>query len=84
MLAAAAAPAIVRIGSLMPVKAPSGLWVPDAALSDSLLTISDITNEALMILANSLNFARSMNRQYDMPFASQGAIQIRRPARFVV
>ena len=42
-------------------------------MSNQLLTISMITNEALRVLINNCVFARSINRQYDDRFAIEGA-----------
>jgi hypothetical protein len=58
-------------------------------MSNSLLTISMITKEALRILRNNLAFAKGVNRQYDDSFANAGAkigsvINIRKPVRFNV
>jgi hypothetical protein len=55
---------------------------------NTLLTISMITNEALMVLENELTFASEVNREYDDRFAVVGAkignvVNARRPARFV-
>ena len=57
-------------------------------MSNTMLTISDITNESLMILENELVVADKVNREYDDRFAVDGAkigytINVRRPARFV-
>lgn len=54
---------------------------------NTLLTISDITNEALMILENELVLADKVNREYDDRFGIDGAkigytTNVRRPARF--
>lgn len=56
-------------------------------MSNTLLNISDITNEGLMILENELQFANRVNREYDDKFGVDGAkigytINVRRPARF--
>jgi hypothetical protein len=56
-------------------------------MSNTLLTISDITNESLMILENELVLADKVNREYDDRFGVDGAkigytINVRRPARF--
>ncbi|NIE67470.1 P22 phage major capsid protein family protein [Burkholderia sp. Ax-1719] len=56
-------------------------------MSNTLLTISDITNEALMVLENELTFTDKVNREYDDKFAIPGAkigytVNVRRPARF--
>jgi len=57
-------------------------------MANNLLTISKITNEALMVLENSLVFASQVNREYDDQFAVAGAkigdtVNVRRPARFI-
>ena len=56
-------------------------------MSNTLLTISDITNEGLMILENELVLADKVNREYDDRFGVDGAkigytINVRKPARF--
>jgi hypothetical protein len=56
--------------------------------TNTLLTISMITNEALMVLSNETVFASQVNRSYDSQFAIAGAkigdvVNVRRPARFV-
>lgn len=56
-------------------------------MSNTLLTISDITNESLMILENELVLANKINREYDDRFGVDGAkigytTNVRRPARF--
>jgi uncharacterized protein YggL (DUF469 family) len=56
--------------------------------TNTLLTISDITNEALRVLINNCVFARSINRQYDNRFAIEGAkigttTNLRLPPRYV-
>lgn len=58
-------------------------------MSNSLLTISQITKESLRELKNQLGFAKGVNRQYDDKFAVAGAkigsvINIRKPQRFTV
>jgi len=55
-------------------------------MSNTLLTTSQITNEALMVLTNMLNFTKKVNRQYDDRFAQSGAkigdtINIRKPIK---
>jgi hypothetical protein len=57
--------------------------------SNTLLTISMITNEALAILENNLTFAKQVNRQYDDQFAKSGAkigntLNIRMPVKYAV
>lgn len=56
-------------------------------MSNTLLTISDITNEALMVLENELTFTDKVNKEYDDKFAIPGAkigytVNVRKPARF--
>lgn len=56
-------------------------------MSNNLLTISDITNESLMILENELTFTDKVNREYDDRFGIDGAkigytVNVRKPARF--
>jgi hypothetical protein len=57
-------------------------------MANTLLTISKITNEALMVLENELTFTSEVNREYDDQFAVAGAkigstVNVRRPARFI-
>ena len=57
-------------------------------MANNLLTISMITNEALMVLENELVFADAITREYDDQFAVTGAkigatLNVRRPARFI-
>jgi hypothetical protein len=42
-------------------------------MSNTLLTISDITNEGLMILENELTIADKINREFDDKFGVDGA-----------
>lgn len=56
-------------------------------MSNNLLTISDITNEGLMLLENNLTLADKINREYDDRFGVDGAkigytVNVRKPARF--
>jgi hypothetical protein len=56
-------------------------------VTNNLLTISYITNEALIILENTLVFADKVNRQYSDEFAVKEAkigatCNVRRPARY--
>lgn len=58
-------------------------------MSNTLLTIADITNEGLMILENELTLSNKINKEYDDRFGMDGAkigytINIRKPARFIV
>ena len=57
-------------------------------MSNNLLTISMITNEALMVLENELTFSSEVMRNYDDQFAITGAkigatLNVRRPGRFI-
>jgi hypothetical protein len=57
-------------------------------MANNLLTISKITNEALMVLENELTFTREVEREYDDQFAVVGAkigntVNVRRPGRFI-
>lgn len=56
--------------------------------TDTLLTISMITNESLMVLENELTFASQVTRTYDDSFGIDGAkigdtLNVRRPPRFI-
>ena len=56
--------------------------------TDTLLTISMITNKALMVLENSLPFTGQVLRTYDDSFGIDGAkvgdtVNVRRPPRFI-
>lgn len=58
-------------------------------MSNTLLNISDITNEGLMILENELTLCDKLNKEYDDRFGLDGAkigytVNIRKPARFTV
>jgi hypothetical protein len=57
-------------------------------MSNNLLTISMITNEALMVLENELTFSNNVDRNYDDQFAVSGAkigatLNVRKPGRFI-
>jgi hypothetical protein len=57
-------------------------------MANNLLTVSKITNEALMVLENDLCFAAEVSRDYDDQFAKTGAkigntVNVRRPGRFL-
>lgn len=57
-------------------------------MSNNLLTISQITNEGLMVLENDLCFAEHVNRQYADQYALSGAkigytVNIRKPPRYI-
>lgn len=56
--------------------------------TDTLLTNTVITNEALMVMENELTFASQVNRKYEDMFGVDGAkigdvVNVRRPPRFV-
>jgi len=57
-------------------------------MSNNLLNISMITEEALMVLENEIVFARQVTREYEDRFGIDGAkigdtINVRRPGRFI-
>lgn len=57
-------------------------------MANTLLTISMITNEALMVLKNSLQFTRYVTRSYDERYGVEGAkigtiLNIRKPPRYI-
>lgn len=58
-------------------------------MANSLLTVTDVTREALRILHQRLNFIATINRQYDDSFAKSGAkigdsLKIRLPNQYTV
>lgn len=92
MLAACAAPAIVRAASLMKV---SGIVIPTdeevfavtrslitiGGNANSLLTPQIIARESLRILEANLTMASKVNRHFDKQFVQVGNLVIRKPAR---
>lgn len=57
-------------------------------MSNTLLTISMITREALRVLENNLSFTKGVNREYDDQFGRSGAkigdtLNIRKPVRYI-
>lgn len=57
-------------------------------MANNLITISQITNEGLMVLENDLCFADHVNRQYADQFALSGAkigytVNVRKPPRYI-
>lgn len=57
-------------------------------MSNTILTISMITNKALAILENELTFTSRVNREYSDQFAVEGAkigdtVNVRKPGRFI-
>ena len=90
MLAAGAAPAIVKAANIMPIftrRDDLGLLVPqlgpyDVAVpvyGNRLLTIEEITREALRVIHQNMTFISSTNRIYDKQFSIGDTIKIRRP-----
>lgn len=58
-------------------------------MANTLLTIDEITLEALHVIDNSLTFFKTVKRNYDSRFANHGAqvgdtVRIRKPAKFKV
>lgn len=100
LLAVVSAPAIVRVESLMvlPAKiiAPEPvLWLMEEkttevwASGNSLLTIEQITREAIKLFTNSNAFLQSLDEQYNREFATVQArigdtLQIRLPTDFAI
>lgn len=90
MLALAAAPAIVKCGSLMRINPQ--ILLPEEALivsgGNRLLTISSITAEALAILEKELNFTTKIDQDFDEAFVGSNliagqTIKVRRQQRFI-
>lgn len=57
-------------------------------MANTLLTIAQITREALMVLENELTFTKMVNRQYSDEFAKNGAkigdtVNVRKPPRYI-
>lgn len=98
MLAALAAPAIVRVENLMVLPQAPKIIVPELLLSETavdyvvrnnLMTINQITREAVQLFTNSNAFLRSIDQQYDEEFSQEGAkigqsLRIRVPKDFVL
>lgn len=83
ILAAAAAPAFIRSGILMPVRAvsiPTAEEVISVVAGNQLLTIEMITREALRVLHKNMAFVASTNRAFDHAFGDK--ITIRVPASY--
>lgn len=58
-------------------------------MGNTYLNITMVTNEALVVLTNSLGFAKRVNRQYDDRYAVPGAkigntVFVRKPPRYIV
>lgn len=85
ILALGIAPAIVRADSLMRVVAHDITIIPaiapmrvDMLYGTRLLTIDQITKEALLILEENITFTTAVNRTYDRQFADGvGRIYVR-------
>lgn len=84
MLAAAAAPAFVRAGSLMRVN--PRIIVPAYAqglASSMLLTQNIITAQMLRIIEKNLIFTANVNRDWETPIGSLGmTVRIAKPPRY--
>lgn len=57
-------------------------------MSNTLLTIGMITNEAMAVLENTLTFTKFVNREYDDQFAIKGAkigatVNVRKPVQYI-
>ena len=88
ILALGAAPAIVRIGSLMPVRSivvPTTAetieygYVAGAGLGNTILTIDMITREALRLLEKNITMVRGINQSFEEEFKKCDTVTIRRP-----
>ena len=58
-------------------------------MSNTILTIDQVTRAALTILRAKLNFASNINVQYDSSFGNEGAkigdtLRIRKPAKYTI
>ena len=90
LLALVAAPTVVRAASLMPVSVmPDEVVLEQLARRRSLLTINEITCEAIRLWANNNVFIQNLNPYYDDAFARPGAkigtsIRIRLPNDYAV
>ena len=93
LVALVAAPAIVRVESLMVLPAPAVLrptvgevlrirlpadfivqeTAVDFAVKNTLMTIDQITREAVALFRNSNAFIRNLDMQYDEQFVTEGA-----------
>lgn len=85
LLAVVSAPAIVRVESLMALPAPARiiapepvLWVFDTSTKlwsshNNLLSIRQITCEAVRLFKDSNTFIQAIDKQYDQEFAADQA-----------
>ncbi len=76
MLAACAAPAIVRAGSLMRIN-PAIVGVPMVGFDQAFFT-----REALRIAHSRLNFIANLNREYDTAWQPGARIVVRAPIAY--
>lgn len=81
MLAACAAPAIVRADSLMRIVPRETLI---AEWDGSVLTSQKVARECLRILQNNLRFAVDVSRGWDTEYKFESAILIRKPRRYAL
>jgi hypothetical protein len=86
MLAAGAAPAVVRASSLMPIWVPReiGPLLVTQTMDGTILSIEMITQEALRILHAKTAFVNTINRQYDAAFKQGDVLRIRVPKRYEI
>jgi hypothetical protein len=74
-----AAPAIVAVENIMPIRVPS-IWLP----SRNVLTLNMITREAIRLFVNSNNFLKQIDEQfsefYSPPTGARLAVPTWRPA----
>jgi hypothetical protein len=89
-----AAPAIVRVASLMPVKAlaPDFMTLDEYAervlaptVNNRLLTIDLITREAVRLFKNSNAFLQSLENEpnaFDLPFRPGATLRVRLPSGY--
>lgn len=92
LLAVVSAPAIVRVESLMVLPASMQIILPEPIIwtgGNNLLTIQQITREAVRLFMNSNAFIKSIDKQYDEEFAAAGArigdtLRIRFPPDFTI
>jgi len=88
LLALVAAPAVVRAASLMPVRVmPDEEVLVQLARRNSLVTLNQITREAMRLFNSSNAFIESLNKHYDDSFAAPGAkigtqVRIRLPSEY--
>ncbi len=89
MLALAAAPAIVRVASIMPIK-PIDIIGMDfgydecTVICGHFLTITQITREAVRLWKNSNQFLTAIEAQYTPTFQAGSKLRIRLPNNFTL